>query len=217
MAEWWSNLTSLNRFFYMAATFFSVFFVWQLIAVFVGLDAGEAEADLDGADGADGVDDGVDVDTTYDDFEEGAAADAAETATAFKLLSVRSALTFLTLFTWGAALYLDRGNSLGTALTYSVLWGLAGMLSVALVFYLLRKLSESGTADLQTCVGRTGTVYVAIPATGEGQVRVTVSGVVSCVKARATGDSDINAGTVVRVARCLDTTTVEVEAVREPE
>jgi hypothetical protein len=133
---------------------------------------------------------------------------------AFELLSFRSILAFFTLFTWYTALTLARtgGKELFWAISVGLLWGLAGMFSVALLFYLMRKLGETGTSRMETCVGTPGTVYADIPAQGTGQVRCLVSGVVTFVKARAAGGAALTAGTPVKILDQLDDTTVEVEA-----
>ena len=203
MGAWWNELTYLNQIFYGAAVFFSVFFVWQLIAALMGLSGDEG-----GADAGEAVED-----ATYDDFEGGAEADALETSVSFQILSIRSILTFFTLFCWGCALYLNRNMPVGTALTYSTIWGLAGMFSIAFIFYGLRRLTETGTKDLNTSIGKAGTVYLNIPADGSGEIRVTVSGVLSHVKARARGGKELKSGTPIRVIRRLNNTTVEVEPV----
>lgn len=220
MADWWNNLSDINQIFYGVAVFFSVFFLWQLIAMLLGLggdevDAG-ADADVDADVGGDADMDGnVDLegDAAADQFEHGAQADAAETMTAFKLLSIRSIITFFTLFTWGTALYLNNGLDLTRALIYGIGWGLAGMFIVALLFYWMRKLTETGNIKLGSCIGTLGTVYLDIPEGGFGEVRVTVSGHVSYVKARAAGAAALKSNTPVRVSRRLGQNTVEVEPV----
>ena len=153
------------------------------------------------------------MDHTYDNFEHGAELDSGETVAAFKVLSIRSLIAFFTLFSWGAALYLDRGDALGQALGYSTLWGLAGMLSVALIFYAMRKLAETGTAQLSSCVGGVGTVYLDIPEEGFGEIKVAVSGVSSHVKARAAGGKALKAHTPIKVTRLLGQNSVEVDHV----
>jgi hypothetical protein len=227
MGEWWNSLTQLNQIFYAAAAFFSVFFLWQLAAALIGLGGHGEDVDHGGyAEHVDQVDhveyaghgDYVgdsDYDSAYDNFEHGTEADAAETGVTFRLLSIRSILTFFTLFTWGGALYLNRGEPPSTAMTYSVIWGLAGMFSIAFIFYGLRKLTKTGTSDLRTCIGKRGTVYLNIPEGGQGEIRAPVSGVVSHVKARSSYGKELRAGTPVRVVRRLDQTTVEVEPVEE--
>ena len=215
MSAWWAGLTPLNQMFYYAAVFFGVLFLWQIIAAMIGL--GEHDADADGGTEGGDADVGVDHDVTYDDFEHGAEADAVESTVAFRLLGVRSVITFFTLFTWGGAMYMDRGVGVTVALSYATLWGLAGMFIIAGLFYLLRRLSEAGTGDLGSCVGTQAVVYLHIPAGGQGEIRAKVSGVMTHVKARCGGGAAIEAGRPVRVVKQLTQTTVEVEPAESEE
>jgi len=196
MGEWWKGLSDVNQYFFGAAAFFSVFFLWQLASAFHGL-AGGADTDAGGHDADAGAHHG------------GGEVDAAAMV-AFKLLSVRSVIAFFTLFTWAGALYLSQGMALAPALGWAVLWGLAAMIVVALIFHWMRRLTETGTGRLSTCVGTEGVVSLDIPAGGQGEARVTVSGVVSRVKARARGGVAVKAGALVKVLSTLDPTTVEV-------
>lgn len=197
MAEWWGGLTGLNQFFYSGAAFFSVFLVWQLGAALTGLGA---DHDLDGG-----------VDHPGDMAADHHGADAADTAMAFKLLSVRSIVSFFTLFCWGAALYLNRGDTPVRALGCAMVWGLVGMALVSLILWGMRRLASTGNLRLESCVGTEGAVYVNIPANGVGEVRVEVGGVVSHVKARAAEGQELKAGAAVRVTRKLAANTVVVE------
>ena len=212
MGEWWDSLTTLNRAFYGAAAFFGVFFVWQMIAAFIGLGGAEDAADAaDAADASDAAD--IDHDGMAGDFGQDADGDAIATVVAFNLVSIRSVLTFCTLFTLGTALYLDIDKRPGTAMGLSTIWGVVGMFCIAGLFYGLRKLTVTGTADLATCVGTHGSVYVTIPEGGVGEIRTMVSGSVTYVKARSGDGKAMPAGTQVRVSRRLDELTVEVEKV----
>ena len=211
MMEWWDSLTGVNRAFFSAAAFFSIFFIWQLLSALLGLGDEDGGVD-DGADGVDG-----DVDGHGDSFEHGAESDSTATVVAFKLLSIRAIITFCTLFTWGCALYLNRGDSVARAMGVSTLWGLVGMASVGGLLYLLPKLAHTGNSRIASAVGAKGSVYLDIPAGGAGEVRVSVSDVVSFVKARSRGGKAIKAGTVVVVTRVLDVTTVEVDETSETE
>ena len=206
MNDWWTQVESINRAFYGAAAFFGVFFIWQLISAFMGLDT---DSDTDGSDAHDCDLDDVDG-HGHHDFEHGAESDGAESTMAFKLLSVRSIITFFTLFTWGTALYLDRGDALGRSMGISSIWGLAGMLSVALFFFMLPKLTHTGTKNIASTIGNNGTVYLDIPAGGRGEVRIMVTGSMSHVDARAADGKAIKAGTPVTVTKQLDNRTIEV-------
>lgn len=213
--SWWNSISGLNQLYYCGALFFSVFFLWQLIAAFAGTDGGgeSAHSGFGGDAGADGSPEGADAgaDPTYAHFEEGAESDAVHSMDVFRIVSLRSLITFFTLFFWGNALYTHNGLSFVRSFAYSTLWGLAGMLSVAVVFYLLTRLSEDGTASLANCVGKEGTVYQDIPEQGVGRVRTTVGQAVSHVKARSVSGARIAAGTRVGIVRQAESNLVEVK------
>jgi len=228
MMDWWNDLSTLNQVFYGAAAFFSLIFLWQFIASLIGLAGGDMDiadhhvdgdvdvhADVHGDFDAD-VHGDVDFHAEHpgvDAVEGHSAADAAESVHAFRILSVRAILAFFTLFFWAGAMYLDAGKPLTNALILALAWGLAAWVFVAVLIHWLRKLAETGTQQLVTCVGKRGTVYLDIPAEGQGEVRVIVSGVISMVKARAPGGKEIKAGTPVQVVRMLDGSSVEVQPV----
>ena len=209
--SWWSDLSGLIKGFYISAFFFTALFLWQLIGALIGIvgshdldvDAGGADLDAD-------MDVGHDFDVDHPEFEHGAVIDGAETMAAFKLLSIRSILAFLMLFTWAGALYMDRGDPVSRAMLYALLWGVASMLLVAGLFYGMRRMTETGSPRIASCLGTRGTVYLDIPRRGMGEVRVTVSGVVTHVKARGMGGQELPAGTPIRVKRVLGPNSVEV-------
>jgi len=214
MAAWWASLSSLNQTFYALAVFFSALFAWQLVSSFSAL--GETEAGIDDVDASvDDVDapDAVEGDAGVDDLDGDDFDQDSESVATFRLLSIRSILAFGTLFSWAGALYLQRSLFPGLALLRALLWGLAGMVTVALFFWLLPRLTEEGTANLDTAVGQVGTVYLDIPEDGAGQVKVLVSGTVSFVRARSRDGRYLPAGTGVRVIGRLDGSTIEVEPV----
>ena len=206
MSEWWQSLDALARWFYGAAVFFSVFFLWQFISAVVGLGADELEVDAE-----------VDADVDLDDIESASAGDAVESVSAFRLLTIRSILAFLTMFFWAGALYRNFGQEPIWAIIYGLFWGLGGFVAVAMVVNMMRRLTETGTAKLSTCVGTRGVVYLDIPADGQGEARVNVSGTVAYVKARGAGGQQVTSGTPVRVVRTLDSNTVEVEPIAAEE
>jgi hypothetical protein len=194
MSDWWDGLSALTRGFYCAAAFFGVFFAWQLVSTFMGL-------------GGDGLADGDELSADH-----GTGGDAEATMGAFKLLSIRSVVTFLTLFTWGGALYLSAGRSVSYAVGVSTVWGLAGMVAVSLILYALPKLTQNGTRNLAAATGAEGVVYLDIPDGGEGEIRAKVGGVMTHVRARAADGRGLKAGTPVVVARVVGGNRVEVHA-----
>ena len=189
MFEWWPDISGLNQAFYIAAAFFSCVFLWQFIASMIGLAGGDMDFDAD-------------ID-----------ADAIESMSAFKMLSLRAILAFCTLFSWAGALYLDRDYGLTPSLLYALLWGVVALVVVAGIFHMMLRLTESGTPRLATCVGKNGTVYLDIPDGGRGEIRIPVSGVMAHVKARVADGKALKMGTAIRVRRLLDSGTVEIESI----
>jgi len=210
----WSGLTPANKILFCTAFFFSALFIWQFIMTMIGLAGSGADVEVDADVGGD-----VDVDADVGDVDAGgdfeAEAAEGETALSFKLLSFRSVVAGGTLFGWAGALYLYNGIPLGTALLYALAWACAGALIVAILMYLMRRLQETGTSRLATCVGQPATVYMDIPASGAGKVRTLVSGAVRFVPARSAGGKALKAGTPVRVTRLVNPSTVEVEKTDE--
>lgn len=196
MTNWWNGLTGLNQTLYGIAVCISVPFVWQLAAAMLGL---AHDGDMDGSDADSGADGGTD--------------DAVATALAFKLLSLRALLTFFTLFFWASALYLERGLMFSRVFGIAVIWGLGGMVSVAVLLHLLPRLAHTGTRNLDSALGTEATVYIDIPAGGTGEVRAVVSGSVGYIKARALHGEAVKAGTPVAIRKRIGQTILVVEPV----
>jgi hypothetical protein len=213
MTSWWASLSGLTQSFYLLAIFFSTLFGWQFVAALSAV-GGDGDMDADGGDGVgDGAPDGVeDFDTGDMDGADEFVEDPAGLAT-FRLLSFRSVLAFGTLFSWAGALYLQQDMAPAWALFRALLWGFTGMVVVGAFFWILPRLTEEGTSDLETAVGQTGSVYLRIPPSGTGQVKVVVSGRVSFVRAQSEDGEALPAGTTVYVVRKLDPMTLEVEPV----
>jgi hypothetical protein len=197
MQEWWIHLAGVTRLFYGMAAFFSVFFLWQILAAFMGLSGDDAD---------------IVGDTDLSDLDSN---DVVESSQAFKILSLRSIITFFTLFSWGSALYTADGMLPVRAMGIASLWGLAGMLAIAGIFYGMGKLTETGTKDMASCKGQTGTVYLDIPSGGYGEIKTVINGVPEHVKAKNRNEAALPAGTQVRIVNVIDQTLVEVEKITE--
>lgn len=196
VSAWWAGLPAVNQFFYGAAAFFSVLFLWQLLSAILGL--GSTHLDVD-----------TNPDPGWDHFSP---ADAHDTVMAFQLVSVRSILAFFTLFTWAAALYLDNGVPLGRSLLYALIWGAAAMVLVSWLLHLMRRMTESGSMRIATTVGAEGTVHLDIPAGGLGEIRCLCSGVMTHFRARTADGVALKAGAVVKVVKVLGPNIVEVQS-----
>lgn len=195
---WWQGLSPLTHWFFGGAFFFSFFFIMQFIMSLIGLAGGD-----------------VPLDTHVDaSWEHSTPTDAGDTMAAFKLLSVHSILAFLTLFSWGGALYMSHGCPVAWSLAYAFLWGAAALLIVSSLLYAMRRLTSSGNLNLESCVGTEGTVHLDIPVNGTGEVRILCGNATTHFKARAAGGVAIQAGAPVRVVRVAGLNTIEVESLK---
>ena len=191
--EWWSGLGGVTQGFFCAAAFFSVIFLWQFIMAIVGL-GGDHEMDA-GHDVADG-----EVSEAAMDGASTQGHDAVETVVAFNMFSVRSILAFCMLFSWAGALYLQQGMALWNVIIYATIWGVGAMFVVSLALYMLRKMAESGNMRMSSALGADATVYLDIPAGGQGEVRVMVGQALQNVKARCKdGEKSLKAGAACKV------------------
>jgi membrane protein implicated in regulation of membrane protease activity len=206
--KWWGELQPVNQWFFAAAGFFSVFFLWQLVAALLGLAGGEHDWPSHALPVHD-LDTHVEAATVHETPN-----DPHDSTVAFKMLSIRSVLAFLTLFCWATALYIHGGQPVAAGMGYAVLWGLAAMVLVSLLLHGVLRMTEMGNQRIETCVGKTGTVYLDIPAAGTGEIRILCSGVMTHVKACCPAGA-MAAGARVRVVRTAGANTVEVVAAQE--
>ena len=135
----------------------------------------------------------------------------ADTYASFKLLSMQGLTAFFMMFGL-VGLALLRAN-LAVLLTIAGATA-AGMFTVwviTLLFSQMGRLQSEGTLNIQNAVGERGTVYLAIPAQGEGQVRITVQGALRILDAVSHDGQRIETGAKVSVTGVADSSTLVVE------
>ena len=150
------------------------------------------------------VDAGADMDATD--------VHAGDSTHAFQVLSIHSIAALLMGFGWGGIvasrtfrLELLPSVGIGLAFGAALVW-LLGML-----LKLIYDLQGSGNVNIDNAVGREGSVYVAIPETGNGrgQVRVVLSERARIYNAMTEGEG-IARGSRVRVTKINDDRTLMV-------
>lgn len=206
MSEWWSGLGFSLQVFHGIGILASVILVVQLILTMVG-------ADTDGAADAGGFDGHVDLGVDTGGLDGGA--DAADAASGLHILSTRTVIAFLAGFGWTGVIVLEAGRTVTSAVLIAV--GV-GILLMLLVFWLMRwlySLRESGTLDYRNAIGQVGTVYVHVPAAGQGtgQIQVLVQGRLATVAAAGTGTATIASGEKVKVTGLAGANILEVESI----
>ncbi len=210
MESWWQEISVLNKAFAISALAFTALFLWQIVLIIFGMDSGGH--DHAGGGGVDhgGSDHGTDSGGAHGNGH------GAEAVT-FTVVSIRSLTAFGMLFSWAGTLYLAGGTSAFLAIVYSIGWGFAAMFAVSGLLYWLLRQQERGNATIWSALGEEGTVYMNIPQSGAGKIRVMVSGAISFVNARSRDGGPLSAGTKVRVVGVVDDTLLEVDRIPNPE
>lgn len=152
---WWDSLTILQMIYWAITIPASLVFIIQLAMTFFGSDA-----DADGLDAIGDADLSVDSDS----------------GVGFQFISLKNFVAFFTVFGWaGLACVYSEMPGWSTVLL-STIAGIIMMLIMASIYYFMGKLSESGTLNIKTAIGKTATVYLFIPekrkATGKVQLKI---------------------------------------------
>ena len=181
--------------FLICALLGGTFVLCQLIAGFVGIGA---EHDFDT---------GADHDLDHDQ-------DSADHGNWFLgMLSTRALTSALLFFGLGGmtALYyhVDEPMAFGIAIGA----GLLALYAVAVLMRSLAQLKHDGTTRVERSVGRTGTVYLRVPAARNGAGKIHLMLQNRTVEYQAvTPGGELPTGTPIRVVGVVNSDTVEVEA-----
>lgn len=144
-------------------------------------------------------------------------ADLAEGDFGFGMISVLTITAFLmgagwmglvAQIEWGFGPYGTAGLSMG--------FGFLMMLLAASLMFWMKRMVHEPQSDPKTAIGRTGTVYMQIPAGGTGQVRVAISGQVVTTSARSKAGQALASFTDVRVTDVRDDGVLIVEPLDTP-
>lgn len=185
----WPELVQLGAdavtYFIMAAVG-TILFVLRLVMALFGGDGGDFDADGS-------MDGGTDA--------------------SFTLFSLLSVMAFIMGAGWmGLACRIDWELGRGASLLGAMGFGTAMMFLASGLMFLTRKLDSSVQYDVRTAIGRTGRVYLSIPANGrgQGQVEVSVSGRRKILAAVTQGD-ELKAFTDVKIVDVRDDKMLIVE------
>jgi hypothetical protein len=178
--DWWNTLDSAHQIYWGIAIAGSLFLFILLILAFIG---GETDHDSIGSD-------------ITDDFD----------GVGFQFFTLKNLAGFLTVFGWTGLACMQGGMSVFVSSVIAFAAGLAMMFIMAFVFYSLFKLQEDGTMKVDSAVGRTGEVYLNIPASrgGYGKVFVNINGAQREMDALTDDTNDLTRGTIVTVKQVID-------------
>lgn len=179
-AQWWESLSIALKIYWCLAVPATLFFLLQLIFSFLG---------------ADSPDDVPDAEIESD------------TGIGFQFFTWKNLVAFFTIFGWTGIVMTNGGYSDAIALLVAILAGVVMMTMMAGIFYLLSRATADGTLRLADAIGKTGEVYLTVPArkSGIGKVQVTVGGSLRTLDAMTDDTTDIPTGRVARVVGTQDT------------
>lgn len=173
----WESMALLEKIYWCFAIPFSIVFIIQVILTVFGSDLHGIEADGD-------VDATIEHDQGID----------------FQFLSLKNIIAFFTIFGWTGIICVDLGVAPWATVLISTLCGLTMMFIMASIMYLMGKLTENGTFQMKSAIGKIGTVYLSIPAkrNGMGQIQINVQGF-RTIDAITDHEEDISTGAIVEV------------------
>ncbi len=147
-----------------------------------------------------------------------------DTDLSFKALTFQGLSSFLMMFGLIGLMI----SEMDAPRVLSILGGLgAGGLSMWMVsklFDTFKELEQDQTMDLDNATGSTGTVYLRIPSSGEGQIQITFQGAMRTMDAISADGVEIPTGTLIQVVdnvadtlrvREFKSSSVEVENEKE--
>lgn len=197
---WWKELDTIEQVLYCVALPSTVILIIQTIMIFLGFGhdgTGVNPSDTSGFDGGGDVSDisfdhGGDIDISVDadasgaDFDTGAGhgdvpdinygdGSTPSDIGTMNFFTVQGIITFFCVFGWtGIVTYTLSGLAV-LAVVIGLVLGIAAMYGVAKVMQLSKKLAQNGTLNVKNLLGANGTVYLVIPADGNGKGKVSVS------------------------------------------
>lgn len=182
MILWWDSLDTVMKVLYCMAIPATLVLVIQTVLSLLGGFEGGAGVDFSDTSGLAG-DVGLDFDTDFDggsDIGELADADLGGDMSSLdggnpadfsiaSMFSVQGVVTFLTVMGWVSIASISAGVIPTIGIILGCGFGLLTMYLVARLLFASRRLTENGTLNLRNAVGESGTVYIPVPAGGQGE------------------------------------------------
>jgi len=181
ITSWWSGKELFEQIYWAFAIPSTAIFLMMLILTFVVGDLG----DMDG-----------DVDTDID----------ADDGIGFQFFTVKNLVSFFTIFGWVGIGCIDMGYSEMATIIISFVSGLAMMVLMATIFYMMSKLVEDGTMKTKNAIGKLGEVYIIVPKKGNGfgRIQLNIQGAMREMEAMTNDEKDLQVGKIVKVLKVVD-------------
>jgi hypothetical protein len=175
MTEWFSELTSFEKFYWVTAGISSLIFLFVLITTFLGgdtSDIGDVDAEID-----------------------------VDTGAGFQFFTFKNTVGFFTIFGWSGIASINSGSPKTTVVIISLICGLIMMTLLATMFYYISRLVSSGTLKMENALHQIGEVYLTIGANRSniGKVQIKVQNSLRELEALTDHQSNLTQGMVIKV------------------
>lgn len=174
MAAWWDALSLLQQIFIAVAVPATVILFIQTILMLFGLGSGgDSDAEFSDTSGLDDVDGGTDTDFDHDnDFDSDT-----DGVAGLRLFTVRGLVAFFSVGGWVGAAVAGAGGGTIASTASALISGFLALILVAFFFKWALSLQENGNHKLSDAIGKTGEVYMRIPASrvSKGKINVIIS------------------------------------------
>ena len=194
MAAWWNSLTGLQQIFACIGIPATLVLVVQTILLLFGIgDGSDADVDIDP--------DGFDIPDAGDG--------------GLVLFSIRGIVAMFCVAGWAGVVFVDLGLAPIPAVLLAILCGVAALFGIAYLMKAVLKLQSNGNIQIGGAVGKTGEVYIPIPAKGQGRgkINLTLQDRFIEVDAITRAEEPLKTGETVRVVSTDEAGLVVVERV----
>ena len=194
MVAWWEAMNFIQQLFAVIGIASTILLVIQVILLIIG--AGDSGTDTDSGPGGEDIDIGDDIDFSDADAgvaggdldlpdSSGAAGDwygeSGDTtfeshygSAGLRLFTLQGLISFFAVFGWSGLLMLKSGFGTPLSVVLAALFGFIAMALIAWIFKAMLKLQSDGTLDIRNSLGKSGTVYLNIPARREYSGKVSL-------------------------------------------
>ncbi|MBU2940922.1 hypothetical protein KO494_15335 [Lacinutrix sp. C3R15] len=147
-----------------------------------------------------------------DDFED------LDTGIEFQFITFKNLVGFFTIFGWIGIACNNAGFSKPVTVITALGCGLLMMAIMAVMFYSMRKLTDSGTLEYKNAINAIGEVYLTIGAnrTKMGKVSVRVQGTLRELEALTDSLTDLKSGTLIQVVDVTSNGILIVNETKKP-
>lgn len=195
MIQWWTSLGVTGQIFAIIAIPSTLVLIVQTVLLFFGIGDGvDGSADLIDADLSDGIEAGGD---------------------GLAVFSIRGIVAMLAVSGWSGLAMYQAGWNLWVVILLAAIFGILALIGIAYMMKAIMKLQDDGNIDLGSAVGKSGKVYIPIPANmaGTGKINLTLQERFIEVDAVTPCNRTIKTGETVRVTATDEIGTLVVEPV----